>query len=140
MSGDCTSSSPYPESQSGHQKLRVAVLGVCGAGKTTLAGSLRAHGYDARQIGQEHSGVRRLWRRRFDPDLLVYLDASPEAVRRRLGSLPYGDTYTHQRARLELARREANVRVDTSALTPEEVLRQVLDALPQAAARPANPQ
>ncbi len=132
MSGDCTSSSLSPEGQPEQRLLRVAVLGVCGAGKSTLARSLRAHGYDARQIGQEHSGVRRLWRRRFEPDILVFLDASLEAVRQRLGSISYGDTYNRQRDRLELARREADIVVDTTALTAEEVLRQVLDALPQA--------
>ncbi len=74
--------------------------------------------------------MRRLWRRRFDPDILVYLDASPEAVRQRLGFLPYGDTYNRQRARLGLARQEADIVVDTSSLTAEQVLRQVVDALP----------
>jgi len=103
---------------------------VCGSGKTTLAQGLRERGYDARQISQEHSGLRRLWRRTFVPDLLVYLSASAASVTQRLGFRPYGDTYNRQVARLELARAEADILVETDPLSAEQVLELVLSALP----------
>lgn len=126
MCGECT---PSCHSPGDSPRLRIAVLGVCGSGKTTLARSLRDLGFDARQISQEHSGVRRLWRRTFMPDFLVYLEASPGTVRNRLGVFPYGDTYNRQVARLALAREEADMVVATDDLSVEQVLQTVVDAL-----------
>ncbi|MBP9503378.1 MAG: hypothetical protein KBF17_14555, partial [Candidatus Promineofilum sp.] len=48
--------------------LRVAVVGPCASGKSTLVAALRAAGYDARHPAQEHSFVKDMWRRRVDPD------------------------------------------------------------------------
>lgn len=145
MCAECTSSSPSDEGspkplgagdrQSAHggpgpsgasRALRIAIVGVCGAGKSTLAAALRQRGFQARQISQEHSGVTRLWSRFWDPDVLVYLEASDVAVARRLGRTDHGDIYRRQRERLALARQECDIYIDTDALTPGEVLDAVL--------------
>ena len=59
------------------------MVGICASGKTTLVAELAQRGFDARQCGQEHSYVPDMWRRISRPQILVYLDASPETVRRR---------------------------------------------------------
>jgi hypothetical protein len=63
--------------------LRVAVVGPCASGKSTLTAALRAAGYEARQPAQEHSYVPDMWRRLVDPDVLIYLDISYEALLER---------------------------------------------------------
>ena len=65
--------------------LRVAVVGHCASGKSTLVSALRAHGYDANAVAQEHSAVSWLWRHA-EPDVLIYLDAALETVRARRGA------------------------------------------------------
>lgn len=107
----------------------IAVVGPCGAGKSTLIAGLRSRGILARQIAQEHSHVRDLWRRRATPHLLIYLDASyPVCTERKRFDWPVDD-YREQLRRLELARRECDVFVRTDDLTPEAVLEQVLASL-----------
>lgn len=112
------------------QVLRIAIVGVCGSGKTTLAVALRDRGFHARQISQEHSGVTRLWKRFWAPDLLIYLEASDVAARERLGRLGNGELLRRQRERLRVARRECDIYVDTSELSPSQVLEAVLRQLP----------
>lgn len=108
----------------------IKVVGVCGSGKSTLVERLRARGFDARQISQEHSGVPDLWRRRGPPATLVYLEVSDEMARRRYPHLDLHDAYLAQeRQRLALARQHAHCFVHTDELTPEEVLAQVLTCL-----------
>lgn len=144
MSGECTSSSPSDDpagqrcrgptqEQRSEGPLRIAIVGICGAGKSTLAAGLRARGFAARQISQEHSGVSRLWRRFWDPDVLVYLDASDRVVEARLGRHDHGEIAARQRERLALARQECDIYVDTDPLTPAQVLDYVLAYLPRLA-------
>lgn len=110
--------------------LRVAVVGPCASGKSTLVAALRAAGYDARHPAQEHSFVKDMWRRRVDPDVLIYLDLSHEAYRIRRPKDDAGPEYLEmQRKRLAHAREYADLVVDTSELSAEAVRELVLRAL-----------
>jgi nicotinamide riboside kinase len=110
--------------------LRVAVVGPCASGKSTLVEALREAGYDARHPAQEHSYVPDMWRRLVDPDVLVYLDLSHAAYRERRPKDDAGPEYLEmQRERLAHARAHAEVVVDTSGLTAEAVRELVLSEL-----------
>ena len=109
---------------------RVAVVGPCASVKSTLVAALRAAGYDARHPAQEHSFVKDMWRRRVDPDVLIYLDLSHEAYRKRRPKDDAGPEYLEmQRERLAHAREYADLVVDTSELSAEAVRELVLRAL-----------
>lgn len=102
--------------------LRVAVVGPCASGKSTLIAALRAAGYDARHPAQEHSYVPDMWRRLVNPDVLIYLDLSHEAYRARRPHDDAGPEYLDmQRRRLAHARAHADLILDTSQMTSEEV-------------------
>ena len=108
----------------------VAVVGPCASGKSTLVAALKAAGYDARHPAQEHSYVKDMWLRLVDPDVLIYLDISHEAYRQRRPKDDAGPEYLEmQRARLAHAREHADLVVDTTECTAEEVRDQVLAAL-----------
>jgi hypothetical protein len=107
-------------------KLMIGVVGPCAAGKTTLVSGLRMAGYEARHIAQEHSYVADMWKRLTNPDRLVYLHVSyPLTLIRR--NLDWTETeYCEQIHRLRHGRQFADFYVDTDALTPQQVLEQVL--------------
>jgi hypothetical protein len=64
-----------------------------------------------------------MWQRITDPDLLVYLDASLETIRRRRHDPEFPLWILEQEiARLRHARAHCHLYVDTDPLTPEEVL------------------
>src|SRR6476661_7987964 len=94
--------------------VRVAVVGHCASGKSTLVGALRRSGYDAHAVAQEHSGITWLWRHA-DPDVLVYLDVPLATVRARRGAEWPQAVYDAQEARLQDARAHADLILDTSA-------------------------
>ena len=84
--------------------------------------ALRAHGYNAREVLQEHSYVPAMWQRITGPDLLIYLDVSREvALQRRPTDAPtdWWDTLAH---RLRHARQNAHLYLNTDSLTPQQVL------------------
>jgi deoxyadenosine/deoxycytidine kinase len=113
----------------------IGIVGPCGSGKTTLITGLQAHGLVARQIAQEHSHVRDMWRRLAAPSVLIFLDASYETcTERKHFDWPIED-YQEQQRRLEHARREADVYVMTDGLTPQAVAEHVLMAI----GRPPSP-
>jgi len=106
--------------------LTIGVVGPCGAGKTTLIQGLRALGYQAKHIAQEHSYVPQMWRRLTNPDVLIYLDVSfPLTIQRRNLDWTQAE-YIEQLHRLDHAREHADLYVNTSALSPTEVLERVL--------------
>lgn len=109
----------------------IVIVGPCAAGKTTLAQGLRARGYAARQIAQEHSYVPDMWRRLSRPEVLIFLDASYATctARKRLNWTPAD--YGEQRRRLAHAREHCHIYIDSDRLTPEEVLAAVTEALPK---------
>ena len=103
---------------------RVVVVGPCASGKTTLVRGLRRLGYEAIVCGQEHSEIPTLWRHA-QPDVVVALDVDLPTVRRRRGEDWPEWLYRVQQRRLRAALAAADVRVDTSALDEEAVLRRV---------------
>ncbi len=113
------------------QQLRIAVVGPCGAGKSTLIRRLKALGYQVYEPAQEHSTVPDLWRRMRHPDLLIYLDAQlPTIARRR--RIDWGQAYLDElNRRLRHARQHADLYLPTDNLTPEQVVARVLQFLRQ---------
>ena len=117
-------------------KGRIAIVGGCASGKSMLVDRLRARGYDARQCAQEHSYVADMWQRLSRPKVLVYLDVSLEAAKRRR-RLDYGRDYLEeQRRRLSHARQHCDIYVDTTHLSEAKVFRQVVLALEALALKP----
>jgi len=107
----------------------VAIVGVCAAGKTTLAAGLKEAGVKAYSVPQEHSSVRRLWKHLHpDANILVMLDARWETTRRRRPDISYGpDRLEEQRRRLAYARAECDLYLPTDDLTIPEVRERVLE-------------
>ncbi len=102
--------------------LRVAVVGPCSAGKSTLLPALREAGYEARQPAQEHSCVPNMWQRFSNPDILIYLDLSYEQARARRPHIDGGPQRLEgQHSLLAHARKHCDYYLDTSDLTPQEV-------------------
>jgi thymidylate kinase len=108
---------------------RIAIVGPCGAGKTTLAEQLQALGLQARQIAQEHSYVPAMWQILTRPDILIYLDASFVicSQRKRLDWTPAD--HAEQLRRLAHARAHCDIYVQSDWRTPEEVLQEVRQKL-----------
>jgi broad-specificity NMP kinase len=106
--------------------MRIVVVGPCTSGKTTLVTRLRELGLDARNVAQEHSGIKTFWRRK-NPDVVVMLEASLPVIRRRR-TVPWGEErLAVQRERLRDAREHADLFIQTDSLTREEVAERVLD-------------
>ena len=106
--------------------LLIGVVGTCAAGKTTLVQGLRDQGYNAKPIAQEHSYVPHMWQRLTHPDILIYLEVEFQLTKdRRNLDWTYAE-YTEQLHRLRHARLYANLIIDTSNLTTDEVLAEVL--------------
>ena len=109
--------------------LKIGLVGPCAAGKSTLREALRARGFHARHIAQEHSYAQDMWKRVGRPDVLIFLDVSfAESTRRRQTSWELGD-YEEEQARLRHAREHADLYITTDGMAPEEVLEAVLDFL-----------
>lgn len=110
--------------------VRIAVVGPCAAGKSTLVAVLRERGYDARHVAQEHSYVPAMWRRISRPDLLIFLDVDYLTARSRRPTLDGGpQRVVDQQARLAHAREHCDIYVDTRSLTPPEIQAHVLTYL-----------
>ncbi len=106
--------------------LRVAVVGPCSAGKSTLTSALKVAGYEARHPAQEHSLAPAMWQRFSQPDLLIYLDVSYAAARRRRPQHDGGpQRLAEQHRRLAHAREHCDFYLDTSDLSIEEVRERV---------------
>lgn len=102
--------------------LRIAVVGPCASGKSTLIEALRTAGYEARHTAQEHSYIPAMWQRISKPDVLIYLDVSYEVARARRPTLDGGpERLAVQHRRLAHARQYCHLYLDTSQLTPEQV-------------------
>jgi len=107
----------------------IAIVGPCGAGKTTLAKKLQSLGFDARQVGQEHSYVPAMWELMSQPDMLVFLDVSFDRATKRKKFLWTEEEYNEQVRRLRHAREHCDLLIDTTQLSPREILKRVLKHL-----------
>lgn len=109
---------------------RIAIVGPCAAGKSTLKGALLEQGYAVRMPVQEHSYVPSMWQKLSKPDLLIFLDVNLEetAVRRPKNPSPPA-YYAEQQRRLAHAREHCDFYLDTSSLSPAEVREAVLTFL-----------
>jgi len=123
---DDTPTPPLPHSPA---PLRVAVVGPCAAGKSTLVKALREAGYEARHPAQEHSYVPDMWLRLVDPDVLIYLDVTYEALLARRPTFGEREYLEREKARLVHARAHADFVVDTSGLTASEVREMIMSFL-----------
>ena len=106
--------------------MRIAVVGVCASGKTTLVKGLKDAGYDAYNVAQEHSGIHNFWNKHH-PDILVMIDATLPAIKKR--RLVYWDQerLDIQHKRLDDAKAHANLFIQTDAYNADEVREQVID-------------
>jgi len=105
---------------------RIGIVGPCSSGKSTLARALRALGYRVKEIMQEHCAAPMMWRRISNPDVLIYLDVSMDVAAQREGLEQPSSWWVEEReVRLAHARAHCDLYVDTTILTPEEVLAHV---------------
>jgi deoxyadenosine/deoxycytidine kinase len=107
----------------------IGVVGPCGAGKSSLVAGLRARGFRAKPIAQEHSYAPSMWQKITAPDILIFLEVSyPHTIsRRKLDWTPV--EYEIQLTRLSHAREHANLVVQTDELSIPEVLNVVISFL-----------
>lgn len=102
--------------------IRVAVVGACAVGKSTLVSALLEAGYEARHVAQEHSYVPAMWQRISQPDALIYLDADYESIMARRPAFDFRPAdLAEQNRRLAHARQHCNLYIDTTDMTPAEV-------------------
>lgn len=100
----------------------IKVVGISGGGKSSLVRLLRASGYDARPVSQEHSHVPDLWQQFGSTAYLIYLNATLEDQRTRRPDVTWtAAAHQEESRRLAHAREHADLRIDTSGLTPEGV-------------------
>jgi chloramphenicol 3-O-phosphotransferase len=120
-----------PEEMSASPR-RIAIVGPCAAGKSTLARALKDAGYDARQPAQEHSYVPYMWQRLTQADVLIYLDVDYVNAIRRSPPVDGGpQRLVEQHQRLAHAFQHCDFYLDTSGLTPDQVKMRVLTFLSQ---------
>jgi cytidylate kinase len=111
----------------GTSKPLIGVVGPDAAGKSTLIEGLTRLGYRTRHIAQEHSFVKDMWQRLTKPQILVFLDVSYPASRRRRKEDWTEADWLEQQRRLSHARANADLYLHTDELSIEEVLAQVVE-------------
>jgi thymidylate kinase len=111
------------------KRVLIGIVGPCGAGKSTLTEGLRKNGYLCHHIAQEHSYVPAMWQIITKPDVLIFLEVSFAISTARTKLNWQEKDYNEQLHRLSHAREHANIIIETDRLTPEQVLRKVLDYL-----------
>lgn len=115
----------------------IVVAGPCGAGKSTLVQGLKAKGYHAHTVAQEHSISPTMWQLT-KPEVLIYLDASLEVIKQRR-QVAWGEArLQEQRHRLRHARTNCDLYINTDQLTAEEVLNIALKFLEEGQGRDCN--
>lgn len=114
--------------EQGRGGLKIAVVGPCASGKSTLVDALKARDYDAYVVAQEHSIIRDLWNRR-NPDVLIALDLDLEVVRQRRSPTWSSEIYAVQHERLREAFDAADLRIDTGEHDFGSALQMTLDLL-----------
>jgi deoxyadenosine/deoxycytidine kinase len=110
-----------------HTVSRIAVVGVCASGKSVLTDSLLDLGYSARCLAQEHSHVAGMWRAHGQPNIVIFLDASPETINTRTGREDWtAELVAQQHRRLADVRKYCDLYLPTDDLTEKQVLETVL--------------
>jgi thymidylate kinase len=82
-----------------------------------------------REVAQEHSYVPAMWKRITNPDILIFLDASFEVSTRRKSLDWTQEDYDEEQRRLSHARQFCDLYLFTDRMSPEEVLKAVLQTL-----------
>ena len=113
-----TSSREYP---------LIAVVGPCASGKSWLVRALKARGYNAREVGQEHSQVPDMWQRFTNPDVLVFIDVSWRLALKRRPCDAGAEWWYELARRLRHAREHADIYVCTDGVTPDDVAEMVVE-------------
>ncbi len=108
--------------------MRVAVLGTCASGKSTVVGELRRRGFDAYAVSQEHSIVRNLWDHA-NPDVVVLLETDYWTICQRRGQDWPRWLYDLQLERLVEVKNHADVIVSTSNASVEQTVATILSAI-----------
>ena len=105
----------------------IGVVGPCAAGKSTLIAGLTRLGYRARHIAQEHSYVEDMWQRLTKPDMLVFLDVSYATTCQRRNLNWTEADWQEQQHRLQHARENADIYLNTDKFSAEQVLERVVE-------------
>ncbi len=107
---------------------RIVIVGPCASGKSALVNILREQGYNAHASAQEHSYVPTMWMMT-NPSHLIYLDANlPSICQRR--KVSWGEDYLEEEnRRLAHARAHADIIIDTSNFSLDDVASQALQFL-----------
>ena len=116
-------------------QMKIAVVGVCASGKSTLVKALRQFGIVAVDVAQEHSLVPFMWEKITRPNVLLYLEASKETVRARWPYKGDVDFWEEQVRRLQHARAHADCIINVDDLTPQQTLALALRQLEVIAAQ-----
>jgi thymidylate kinase len=107
--------------------LLIAVVGACASGKSTLVDALSKAGYNARHLAQEHSYVPSMWQRITNPDVLIYLDVDYEEIMSRRPRFNFKpEDLEQQNDRLTHARQHADLYLNTTRMTPNQVQQKTL--------------
>ena len=108
--------------------MKIAIVGVCASGKTTLVAGLKAAGYDAYNVAQEHSCIHAFWNKHH-PDLLVMLDATMSAIHKRRTVSWDENRLIAQHGRLADARSHADLYIQTDELDAAAVRARVIQLI-----------
>jgi RNase adaptor protein for sRNA GlmZ degradation len=101
--------------------VKIAIVGTCASGKTSVVAALRDRGYDAYAVAQEHSEIASLWAH-LSPDRVVCLETSLATVRARREDDRWPQwIYDLQVGRLSDARSHADVVIQTDHLSVEMI-------------------
>jgi deoxyadenosine/deoxycytidine kinase len=104
---------------------RIAIVGHCAAGKSTVVTLLVQQGLDAYSVAQEHSIVHDLWAHQ-QPDILVFLDVSLVELRKRKANPDWPEwIFIAQNQRLEHAREHADIVIGTDDEAADAVVAEI---------------
>ncbi len=106
--------------------MKIAIVGVCASGKTTLVAGLKEAGYDAYNVAQEHSCVHNFWAKK-NPDILVMIDATLPAIHKRRLVYWGEDRLVTQHKRLADAKAHADLYIQTDELDAAAVRQKVIE-------------
>ncbi|QNO15742.1 hypothetical protein HYG86_13705 [Alkalicella caledoniensis] len=117
-----------------NKEIKIAVVGNCAAGKTTLVKGLKQEGYiNAYNVPQEHSVVLKFWQR-YNPKLLIYLTCSLEEAKKRRPRIAWGqERLEDQKKKLQNAYENKDLLIDTNNLSIDDVLKIAIEYIQERA-------